>query len=228
MSLPGSIAHYWHGFLAELQEAPEVEAGAPGERYEHLIQVFGFVRVEKFLRSDRVPGRPAKDRVPLARALLAKAVFDLPTTRDLREWLEVDSKLRRLGSGRATPSEATVSRAPADFAEGWLPERLLEALVRRNLGDHRVGIVSRDSTAIEARQKPDAKVPKPCRKRGRPRKGEERLEESSLPEWQQDMEPCDRLREQPLNCKTRSIDGLKMDKREAIVAFVGHLGHYKA
>ena len=99
MSLPGSVAHSWHGFQAELQEASEVEPGAPGERYEHLIQVFGFVRVEKFLRSDRAPGRPAKDRVALARASPVTAVFDLPTTRDLRERLEIDSKLRRLGSG---------------------------------------------------------------------------------------------------------------------------------
>ncbi len=52
------------------------------------------------------------DRVALARAFLAKAVFDLPATRDLIERREVDSKLRRLygwSSVRAVPSEATVS-----------------------------------------------------------------------------------------------------------------------
>ena len=76
------------------------------------------VLVEKFLWSGRIPGRPAKDRVALARAFLAKAMFDLPTTRDLIERLEVDSMLRRLcgwSSERAVPSEATFSRA---FAEG--------------------------------------------------------------------------------------------------------------
>ena len=62
-----TLAHYWRGFQAELYEALEVELGALGERYEQLIQVFEFVRVEKFLRSDRVPGRPAKDRAALAR-----------------------------------------------------------------------------------------------------------------------------------------------------------------
>ena len=67
--------------------------------------------------------------VALARAFLAKAVFDLPTTRDLIERLEVDSKLRRLcgwSSVRAVPSEATFSRAFAEFALRSLPVRLHE------------------------------------------------------------------------------------------------------
>ena len=180
MSVRDTLAHYWRGFQAELYEALGVELGALGERYEQLIQVFEFVRVEKFLCSDRVPGRPAKDRAAQARAFLAKAVFDLPTTRGLRERLEVDSKLRRLcgwASVRAIPSEATCSRAFAEFAESSLPERLHEALVRRTMGDHLVGHISRDSTAVEARERPAPKPPeaeKPKRKRGRPRKGEER------------------------------------------------------
>ena len=95
-------------------------------------------------------------------AFLAKAVFDLPTTRDLRERLEVDSKIRQLcgwASVRAIPSEAASSRAFAEFAESSLPERLHEALVRRTMGDHLVGHISRDSTAVEARESPAPKPP---------------------------------------------------------------------
>ena len=88
-------------------------------------------------------------------------MFDLPTTRDLIERLEVDSKLWRLcgwSSLRAVPSEATFSRAFAEFALSSLPGRLHEALIKRIPGDHLVGHISRDATAIEAWDKP---APKP-------------------------------------------------------------------
>ncbi len=41
-------------------------------------------------------GRPAKDRAALATAFMAKALLNLPTTRDLMVRLRVDSALRRL------------------------------------------------------------------------------------------------------------------------------------
>ena len=60
-----------------------------------------------------------------------------------------------------------------------MPARLHEALIEKTLGDHLVGHVSRDATAIEARERPAPKprAEKPKRKRGRPRKGEERPRE---------------------------------------------------
>ena len=72
------------------------------------------------------PGRPPEDRQALARAFLAKAVFDVATTRALIERLQIDGTLRRLcGWTRAgaVPSEATFSRAFAAFAATGLPER---------------------------------------------------------------------------------------------------------
>jgi hypothetical protein len=58
-----------------------------------------------------------------------------------------------------------------------LPSRLHEALIQDTHSDRLVGHISRDSTAIEAREKPaksdkPAPAPKPKLKRGRPRKGE--------------------------------------------------------
>ena len=109
----------------------------------------------------------------------------------------------RLVFVRAVPSEATFSRAFAAFAESSLPSRLHEALVARTLGAHLVGHISRDSTAIEAREKPApkaAKAPKPTARRGRPRKGEERPKEPSMLERQQGMELCEMLDELPKAC----------------------------
>ena len=56
-----------------------------------------------------------------------------------------------------------------------MPSRLHEALIDKTLRDHLVGHVSRDSTAIEGREKPTPKPSAtPKRRRGRPRQGEQR------------------------------------------------------
>lgn len=138
------------------------------------------VRVEAFvLMHDGLAGRPLRDRHALARAFIAKAVLGLPTTAMLIERLQVDAALRRLcGWERIAglPSASTFSRAYAEFAECGLPARVHEALIKRTLGEHLVGHISRDSTAIEVREKPvkveKPQAEKPKRKRGRPRKGE--------------------------------------------------------
>ncbi len=52
------------------------------------------------------------------------------------------------------PSAATFSRAFAEFAQSELAERAHEALIIEHLGDRIVGALSRDATAIEARERP--------------------------------------------------------------------------
>ena len=82
-----------------------------------------------------------------------------------------------LEPSREVPGEATFSRAFSTFADSALPSRLHEALIDKTLRDHLVGHVSRDSTAIEGREKPAPKSKQsatPKRRRGRPRKGEQR------------------------------------------------------
>ena len=180
MSLRATLSSYWCAFQAQLFPLIEQDIGPVGERYQRFIAVLEFVRVEQFLPpASSSRGRPLQDRAALARAFIAKAVFHLATTRELLERLANDRPLRRLcgwQSRRALPSEATFSRAFAEFAQSALPSRLHETLIKHLMGDHLVGHVSRDSTAIAAREKATRK-PKPAkqpRKRGRPRKGESR------------------------------------------------------
>ena len=181
MSLPTILSNYGFAFQRELFPALQEELGPLGERYELFAAVLGFVPLELFLTCfGGLPGRPQADRAALARAFIAKAVFAITTTRAFIERLAIDRSLRRLcGWSRAgeVPSEATFSRAFSAFADSALPSRLHEALIDKTLRDHLVGHVSRDSTAIEGREKP---APKPApsatpkRRRGRPRKGEQR------------------------------------------------------
>ena len=96
----------------------------------------------------------------IARPLVAKAVYDMPTTRALLDRLDTDVALRRIcGWERKSemPSESVFSRAFAEFSDTQLPQRVHEALIRNTHRDRLVGHLSRDSTAIEAREKPAAK-----------------------------------------------------------------------
>ncbi len=103
----------------------------------------------------------------------------MPTTRLLLDRLHTDIALRRLcGWERISdiPKEWTFSRAFAEFSESQLPERIHEALIKKHYRGEIVGHNSRDSTAINAREKPIKKTPveTPAKKRGRPKKGEVR------------------------------------------------------
>jgi hypothetical protein len=148
--------------------------------------------VDRFIPSSRgFVGRPPKDRVALARAFVAKAVLNLPTTEALIDRLKADRALRRICGFercRAIPDAARFSRAFAEFTALELPARVHEALIRSQLGDQIIGHIARDATEIEAREKPAPKAqPVPSaapKKRGRPKKGEERPKEPTRIERQ--------------------------------------------
>jgi hypothetical protein len=182
MSLKETLTAYWLHIQEELLPwLDDTTCGPLNGHHRQLVSVLGMVRIEAFVAGwHGLPGRPPCERAVLARAFIAKAVFNIPTTSLLIEMLSADKTLRRLcGWQRAgeVPSESTFSRAFAEFAASALPSRLHEALIQDTHSDRLVGHISRDSTAIEAREKPaksDKPVPepKPKLKRGRPRKGE--------------------------------------------------------
>ena len=206
MSLQVSLSEYMAAFQGELFPALEESLGPLPARYERFVLVLEFVLVDAVVLPTWPGGRgrPPEDRRALARAFLAKAVFDVPTTRALIERLRIDGTLRRLcGWTRAgsVPSEATFSRAFAAFAASGLPERLHAALVAKTLGHRLVGHISRDSTAIPAREKATPKPPPPPkRKRGRPRKGEEPPPKRRRLERQQEMTLAEMLADLPQAC----------------------------
>ena len=207
MPLKRTLSRHWFGFQRELFPWLEEALGPLGERYQRLVRVLELVRVEELLPYGRGwRGRPLEDRAALARGFLAKAVLDLATTRALVERLRVEPTLRRLcgweGAG-SVPSEATFSRAFGEFADSDLPGRLHEALLDRTLEGHLAGHVSRDSTAIERRESPAPKaaaVPRPKRRLGRPRKGEQRPKQLSRIERQASMTLEQMLEELPQAC----------------------------
>ena len=97
MSLRETLSNYWYAFQQELFPKLETQLAPLSERYELFVAVVEFVRLETLLPDLRgLPGRPPQDRAALARAFIAKAVFDIPTTRALIERLQVDRTLYQL------------------------------------------------------------------------------------------------------------------------------------
>jgi hypothetical protein len=214
----------------ELMPALRNEMGVVTPKLEQVIHTLEWVRIEEVVCSTwRGCGRPEHDRGMLANAFVAKAVLGLPTTAGLIERLAVDRALRRIcgfSMWKKLPAESTFSRAFAEFAEAGLAERTHAALVRETLGDRLVGHISRDGTAIEAREKPakqtapgkaeehlqgnvegiDAPAEAPeaapavAKKRGRPRKGEIREVKPGKLEGQQGKPLVQLLKELPREC----------------------------
>jgi hypothetical protein len=152
-------------------------------------------------------GRKPKDRLGLLKAFVAKAVHDFPTTEILVEHLAASKNLRRLCGWEKCyeiPSLATFSRAFGQFAETGVLSSIHKAMLRAQYGKKIAGHVSRDSTAIKAREKPlrkQPKQPKPKGKRGRPKKGEERTpKESKRLELQEHRSLEENLADLPTAC----------------------------
>lgn len=185
-SLSQFIGQFGSIFQKALFPAFEESIGPLDRKKEQLIKTFALLELEKFVRSRRGSvGRPPHDRVSMARAFVAKAVYNIPHTRALRDRLKNDEILRRLcgwESVRKVPAECAFSRAFAEFARSEFPQRVHAALIEKTHKDRLVGHISRDSTAVEAREKAqpkakaeiqEAKPKMPRRKPGEPKRPEQ-------------------------------------------------------
>jgi len=156
--LRDTLAQYWLNIQGSLFPWLKEELGELTEKQQQLISVLEMIRLEEFLHLRYgYPGRPPADRMAIARACVAKQVYNMPTTRVLLERLRTDQQVRRICGWEhlhEVPKEWTFSRAFAEFSADGLPERVHAALIRKNYEGEIVGHISRDSTEIDAREKP--------------------------------------------------------------------------
>lgn len=139
------------------------ELGVMSERHEQFVRALVVLQLDGFVSARKGRGRPAHDRANIARAFVAKAVFNFPHTRALVDRLRVDAVLRRLCGWETVaqvPDETVFSRAFAEFAVSEFPQQVHAGLIQRTQSERLIGHISRDSTAIEAREKAQ---PKPKR-----------------------------------------------------------------
>jgi hypothetical protein len=208
------------------------QLGPLSDKHRQLAAVLSMIEIEALVGSwSGGVGRPARHRRAMARAFVAKAVFNLSATRQLLDRLSVDVSLRRLcgwESRREIPHESQFSRAFAEFAASELPQRLHEALIKATQQERLIGHISRDSTEIEAREKP-VRTPvsispaKSIRKRGRPKKGEQTAApEATRLERQAAMTVEQMLDDLPRSCNEGSKNNSKGYK-ETWVGYKLHL-----
>jgi len=149
------------------------------KKERQFVQVISLLDLHAHMKPYRWQGkgRKRKDRMSIAKAFIAKAVYNFETTDILIESLHGCKNLRRLCGWEYRfniPSSSTFSRGFAEFSKGRLMQTIHEAMIKRYYGDKLAGHISRDSTAIVAREKPAKKKARPHlpkRKPGRPKKG---------------------------------------------------------
>ena len=205
-SLQQLVAIFGDVLQRQLFPALEQELGFLGERMQEFIRALALVGLDGYVAVRHGRGRRPHDRSCIARAFLAKAIFNLPHTRALLERLAYDEVLRRLCGWDAAadvPDETVFSRAFAEFARTELPQRVQEALVQRTRAQRLVGHILRDSTAILVPEKPaEKKAAKPSRRSHRQAGTTKKPEQMSPTErqWLGKMTLAEMLAELPRVC----------------------------
>lgn len=160
---------------------PELQAslGVFSSKEEKLMKILDFAEIEQFI-SDTHTTNIAKDRAQMARAFIAKSVYNLQTTRDLIDRLHIDKTLRVLCGWRYSneiPSEAKFSRVFQEFSEINLAAKAHDKFIAEYLSEIIFLYNASDATKIPIREKAvkkEKQEPKIKHKRGRPKKGETR------------------------------------------------------
>jgi len=159
---------------------PEIkeQLGTLSTKEEKLIKILDFAQIEKNVTVITITNTP-KDRIEIARAMIAKSVYNMQTTRDLIDRLHSDRVLRVLCGWRYKndiPSESKFSRVFSQLSKLNIAQKTHEKFVKEYLSDTVFMYNATDATKIPLREKhiKIEKEHKPKLKRGRPKKGEKR------------------------------------------------------
>ncbi len=132
-----------NSLFPELKESLQVEEFSTKE--SKLIKILDFAEIEKLVNTTSLTN-PPQDREQIARAFVAKSVYDFQTTRDLINRLHIDKTLRILCGWRYKndiPSEATFSRAFKEFSELQIAQKAHEKFVAEYLSKKHSSIMLR-------------------------------------------------------------------------------------
>lgn len=170
-----ALGGLWSSIQCWLLPILEDEIGELDEKHRQFVAICELCAPQDHMHAYSWIGNgcPPKDRLALCKAFIAKAVWDFPSTRDLIDAVRHRPTLRRLCGWESlgdVPSEATFSRSFDSFAHDDLPQRIHEAMIQTHYADKIAGHISRDATAIHAREKAankPEKESKPPKHRGK-------------------------------------------------------------
>jgi transposase len=183
-----------NSLFPQLQE----QLGVLSTKEQKLIKILDFAEIEKNITVTAITNTP-KDREQIARAFIAKSVYNMQTTRDLIDRLRIDRTLRILCGWRYSndiPSEATFSRAFKALSDLKIAEKTHEKFVKEYLSEKLFFYNATDATKIPLREKAvkKEKIEKVKYKAGRPKKGETREQiKPKILEIQKDMQTVEEM-----------------------------------
>lgn len=98
MSLRDTITNYYLNIQKNLFPSIEEELGPLTKMQIKLIRILELVSIEKFIKQENstYKGRPTEDRQILARAFVAKTVYNIPKNNQLRDQILSDKVLREI------------------------------------------------------------------------------------------------------------------------------------
>jgi transposase len=181
--LSSNLSKMWHKVLnlektlfPTLKEELRLEELSSKE--QKLISILDFAEIEKNITVVSITNTP-KDREEIARAMIAKSVYNIQTTRDLIDRLHSDRILRVLCGWRYKtdiPSESKFSRVFKELSDMKIAQKTHEKFIQEYLSKKTFFYNATDATKISLRQKAvkKEKVKKVKHKAGRPKKGETR------------------------------------------------------
>lgn len=143
---------------------------------QKFVKILDFALIEKNITVVSITNTP-KDRIEIARAFIAKSVYNIQTTRDLIDRLHCDRTLRILCGWRYKndiPSESKFSRVFKELSLMQIAQKTHEQFIKEYLQHTLFFYNASDSTKIPLREKPIKveKKKKSKQKPGRPKKGE--------------------------------------------------------
>jgi len=133
----------------------EESMGKLSSKEEKLIKILDFAQIENFVCTAQITN-PPKDREEMARAFVAKQVYNFQTTRDLIERLKIDRTLRVICGWRhfnEIPSESKFSRVFKEFSQQSIATKAHDVFIEKYLSETLFFYHSIDATAVELREK---------------------------------------------------------------------------
>lgn len=156
LTLRQQITQFAHVLQDQLFPALAEATGPLDDKTRRLVSILEMIPLGRFVPCWRGwIGRPSQDRMAIASAFVAKAVYGFSLTRQLLDRLQKDEQLRRICGWKSVhqlPHESTFSRAFAEFARMELAQLVHQALITDTQQDRLIGHIARDSTAVEARE----------------------------------------------------------------------------
>ena len=207
------------------------QLGVLSSKESKLIKILDFAQIENNITVITITNTP-KDREEMARAFIAKSVYNMQTTRDLIDRLKIDRTLRVLCGWRyanAIPSESKFSRVFDELSQLCIAQKTHEQFIKEYLSDTLFMYNASDATAIELRQKPVKKPkeePKVKRKPGRPKKGEK--VEPKKPKILEQQKSMTDTEEMLSLLSTECSTGIKKNSKRNIEKWTGGKLHISA